>query len=106
MQFLLHHNVITQAIASNDPKTLEQCRDKKSAGWVLSNSLAAIYSELSKTLKMDAAHFALKEALQGIALASLTGSDMLAMSPSSKMDYLDSLAVRTVEVFKLDESSP
>ncbi|MEE9497809.1 MAG: DegT/DnrJ/EryC1/StrS family aminotransferase [Nitrospinaceae bacterium] len=102
MQFLLHHNVITQAIASNDHKTLEQCRDKNSAGWVLSNSLAAIHSDLSKTMKIDAAHSALKEALQGIALASLTGSDMLAMSPSLKMDYLDSLAVRTAEVFKLD----
>jgi DNA-binding transcriptional MocR family regulator len=53
-------------------------------------------------MKIDAAHSALKEALQGIALASLTGSDMLAMSPSLKMDYLDSLAVRTAEVFKLD----
>ena len=102
MQFLLHHTVITQAIANNDHKTLEQCRNKKSAGWVLSNSLATIHSDLSKTLKTDAAHSALKDALQGIALASLTGSEMLATPPSSKMDYLDSLAVRTVEIFKLD----
>ncbi|MEE8127378.1 MAG: hypothetical protein V3T45_02405, partial [Nitrospinaceae bacterium] len=84
MQFLLHHNVITQAIASNDHKTLEQCRDKKSAGWVLSNSLAAIHSDLSKTLKIDAAHSALKEALQGIAVASLPGIEILETPPSSK----------------------
>jgi len=59
MQFLLHHTVITQAIANNDHKTLEQCRDKKSAGWVLSNSLTTIHSDLSKTLKADEAHSAL-----------------------------------------------
>jgi dTDP-4-amino-4,6-dideoxygalactose transaminase len=102
MQFLLHHNVITQAIASNDHKILEQCRDKNSAGWVLSNSLAAVHSELSQTMKLDAAHSTLKKSLQGIALASLPGIDILEILPSSKMDYLDSLAVRTVEVFKLD----
>ncbi len=102
MQFLLHHTVITQAITNNDPKTLKQCRDKKSAGWVLSNSLAAVHSDLSKTLKIDAAHSALKDALQGIAVASLPGKEILNTPPSSKMDYLDSLAVRTVEVFKLD----
>ena len=45
MQFLLHHNVITQAITSNDHKTLKQCRDKNSAGWVLSNSLATLHSD-------------------------------------------------------------
>ncbi len=102
MQFLLHHTVITQAIANNDHKTLKQCRDKNSAGWVLSNSLAAIHSDLSKTLKIDAAHSALKDALQGIAVASLPGKEILNTPPSSKMDYLDSLAVRTVEMFKLD----
>ena len=102
MQFLLHHNVITQSIANNDHKILKQCRDKNSAGWVLSNSLAVIHSDLGKTLKSDAAHSAVKKALQGIAMASLTGSELLAMPPSSKMDYLDSLAVRTVEIFKLD----
>ncbi len=102
MQFLLHHTVITQAITSNDHKTLEQCRDKNSAGWVLSNSLAAIHSELSKTLKIDAAHSSINKVLQGIAVASLTGSEMLETPPASKMDYLDSLAVRTVELFKLD----
>ena len=102
MQFLLHHTVITQAITNNDPKTLEQCRNKKSAGWVLSNSLATIHSDLSKTMKIDAAHSALKDALDGIAMASLPGNEILATPPSSKMDYLDSLAVRTVEMFKLD----
>jgi dTDP-4-amino-4,6-dideoxygalactose transaminase len=102
MQFLLHHTVITQAITNHDPKTLKQCRDKKSAGWVLSNSLAAVHSDLSKTLKIDAAHSALKDALQGIAMASLPGKEILNTPPSSKMDYLDSLAVRTAEVFKLD----
>lgn len=102
MQFLLHHTVITQAITNNDHKTLKQCRDKNSAGWVLSNSLAAIHSDLSKTLKIDAAHSALKDALQGIAVASLPGKEILSTPPSSRMDYLDSLAVRTAEVFKLD----
>jgi hypothetical protein len=94
MQFLLHHTVITQAITSNDHKTIEQCRDKNSAGWVLSNSLAAIHSDLSQTMKTDAAHSALKKALQGIAVASLPGIDLLETPPSSTMDYLDSLAVR------------
>jgi dTDP-4-amino-4,6-dideoxygalactose transaminase len=102
MQFLLHHTVITQAITSNDHKTIEQCRDKNSAGWVLSNSLAAIHSDLSQTMKTDAAHSALKKALQGIAVASLPGIDLLETPPSSTMDYLDSLAVRMAEVFKLD----
>ena len=102
MQFLLHHTVITQAITSNDHKTLKQCRDKNSAGWVLSNSLAAIHSELGQTMKADAAHAAVKKAIQGIAVASLTGPEMLETPPSSKMDYLDSLAVRTAELFKLD----
>ena len=102
MQFLLHHTVITQAITNNDSKILEQCRDKNSAGWVLSNSLATILSDLSKTLKIDAAHSALKDALQGIAVASLTGFEILETPPSSTMDFLDSLAVRTVEKFKLD----
>ncbi len=102
MQFLLHHTVITQAIANNDHKTLKQCRNKTSAGWVLSNSLAAIHSDLSKTMKTDAAHSALKDALQGIAVASLPGKEILNTPPSAKMDYLDSLAVRTAEVFKLD----
>ena len=85
MQFLLHHTVITQSIASNNHKILQQCRDINSAGWVLSNSLEVIYSDLSKTLKADAAHSALQDALQGIALASLTGSDLLAMPPSSRI---------------------
>ena len=102
MQFLLHHTVISQAITSNDHKILEQCRDKNSAGWVLSNSLAAIHSDLSQTLKTDAAHSALNKALQGIAVASLPGNVMLETAPSPKMDYLDSLAVRMVELFKLD----
>ncbi len=102
MQFLLHHTVITQAIANNDHKTLKQFRDKNSAGWVLSNSLAAIHSDLSQTMKTDAAHSAVKKALKGIAVASLTGPEMLATPPSPKMDFLDALAVRTVEVFQLD----
>ncbi len=102
MQFLLHHNVIIQAITSNDHTTLEQCRDKNSAGWVLSNSLAAIHSELSQSLKMDKAHSALKKALQGIAVASLPGIDILETPPSATMDYLDSLAIRAVETFKFD----
>ena len=102
MQFLLHHTVITQAITSNDPKILEQCRDKNSAGWVLSNSLAAIHSELSQTMKPDAAHSAVKKALQEIAVTSLPGADLLEMLPSSNMDYLDTLAVRMAELFKLD----
>ena len=96
MQFLLHHNVITQAIAGNDHKTLKQCRDKNSAGWVLTNSLGVIHSELGQSMKIDAAHSALKKALQGIALASLTGPEILAMPPSSNMDYLDSLALQIV----------
>ena len=69
MQFLLHHNVIIQAIAGNHHEILEQCRDVKSAGWVLSNSLATIHSHLSKTMEMDEAHDALKKALQGIPVA-------------------------------------
>lgn len=102
MQFLLHHNVIIQAIAGNQHEILEQCRDVKSAGWVLSNSLATIHSHLSKTMEMDEAHDALKKALQGIPVASLTGTDLVETPPSADLDYLDSLAVRTVEVFKLD----
>ena len=102
MQFLLHHTVVTQAISSNDHKTLEQCRDKNSAGWVLSNSLAAIHSELNQTLKADAAQSSLKKALQGIAVASIPGIDLLEIQPSPEMDYLDSLAVRAAEMFKLD----
>jgi dTDP-4-amino-4,6-dideoxygalactose transaminase len=102
MQFLLHHTVITQAITSNDPKILEQCRDKNSAGWVLSNSLAAIHSELSQTMKPGAAHSAVKKVLQGIAVTSLPGADLLETLPSSNMDYLDTLAVRMAELFKLD----
>jgi len=102
MQFLLHHTVITQSITSNDHTILEQCRDKNSAGWVLSNSLAAIHSELSQTMKPDAAHSAVKKALQGIAMTSLPGADLLETPPSSNMDYLDTLAVRMTELFKLD----
>jgi len=102
MQFLLHHTVITQAITSNDPKILEQCRDKNSAGWVLSNSLAAIHSDLSTSMKPDAAHSAVTKALQGIAVTSLPGADLLETPPSSNMDYLDTLAVRMAELFKLD----
>lgn len=102
MQFLLHHNVIIQAIAGNHHQILEQCRDVKSAGWVLSNSLATIHSDLSRTMEMEEAHDALKRALQGIPVASLTGTDMVETPPSAHLDYLDSLAVRTVEVFKLD----
>lgn len=102
MQFLLHHTVITQSITSNDPKILEQCRDKNSAGWVLSNSLAAIHSELGTSMKPDAAHSAVKKALQGIAMTSLPGADLMETPPSSNMDYLDTLAVRMAELFKLD----
>ena len=102
MQFLLHHSVITQAITSNDQKTLEQCRDKNSAGWVLSNSLAAIHSDLRKTLKTEATHAAIKKALQGIAVTSLPGNEILELSPASTMDYLDSLTLRMAEVFQLD----
>lgn len=102
MQFLLHHTVITQAITNNDNKILKQCRNKKSACWVLSNSLATIHSELSKTMKTDATHSALKETLRGIAMASLPGTEILETPPSSEIDYLDTLAVRTAEVFKID----
>ncbi len=102
MQFLLHHNIIIQAIAGNDRKILTQCRDLQSAGWVLSNALATIHSHLSMTMEMDEAHAALKEALQGIPVASLTGTDMVETPPSAHLDYLDSIAVRTVEVSKLD----
>ena len=102
MQFLLHHTVITQAITNNDHKILEQCRDKNSAGWVLSNSFTTIHSHLSQTLKTDAAHSALKKALEGIAVTSLPGIEMLETTSSSKMDYMDSLAIRMVELFKLD----
>ena len=102
MQFLLHHTVITQAITSNDQKIFEQCRDKNSAGWVLSNSLATVHSELSQTMKPDAAQSAVKKALEGIAVASIPGNEMLEVTSSSNMDYIDSLAVRTAELFKLD----
>jgi dTDP-4-amino-4,6-dideoxygalactose transaminase len=102
MQFLLHHTVIIQAITSNDHKILKQCRDKKSAGWVLSNSLAAIHSNLIQTMDADAAHSAVKQALESIAVTSLPGIDLLETPPSSKVDYLDSLAVLMVERFKLD----
>ena len=102
MQFLLHHTVITQAITSNDHKILKQCRDKNSAGWVLSNSLATVHSELSQTMKPDAAQSAIKKALRGIAVASLPAAELLDTAPSSDIDYLDSLTMRTAELFKLD----
>ncbi len=102
MQFLLHHNVVIQAIAGNHPKILKQCRNLNSAGWVLSNSLATIHSSLRMTMELKEAHDAIKIALQGIPVASLTGTDMVETPPSADRDYLDSLAVRAVEVFRLD----
>ena len=102
MQFLLHHNVIIEAISSKNHDLLIQSRNVKTAGWVLSNALATIHAHLSMTMEMDEAHTVLKDALQGIAVASLTGTDMIDAPPSAQLDYLDSIAVRTVEVFKLD----
>ncbi len=102
MQFLLHHTVITQAITSSDHSILEQCRNKNSAGWLLSNSLAAIHLELGQTMKPDAAYSAVAKALKGIAVTSLPGAELLATPPASTMDYLDTLAVRMAELFKLD----
>ena len=102
MQFLIHHTVITQAITNNDHKILKQCRNKNSEGWVLSDSLAAVHSELAQTMKANEAHSKIKKALQGIAIGSLPGIDMLETVPSPQTDYLDSLALRMVDVYKLD----
>lgn len=102
MQFLLHHNVIIHAIITNDHEILKQCRENNSAGWVLSNSLATIHTHLSMTMETSAAHSVMKKALEGIPVASLTGTDVINTPVSSEMDYLDSLAKRAVDIFKLD----
>ncbi|MDH5762161.1 MAG: DegT/DnrJ/EryC1/StrS family aminotransferase [Nitrospinota bacterium] len=102
MQFLLHHNVIIQAITSSDHDILKRCRQTHSAGWVLSNALATIHSHLSMTMDSTAAYTVMRKALEGIPVASLTGTDMIGTPPSSRLDYLDSLALRTVDLFKLD----
>ncbi len=102
MQFLLHHNVLIHAIASGDHDILKQCRNVNSAGWVLSNALATIHSHLSMTMDSTAAYTVMRKALEGISVASLTGKDMIDTPPSSRRDYLDSLAMRTVSVYNLD----
>ncbi len=102
MQFLLHHNVIIHSVASGDHEILKQCRETESAGWVLSNSLATIHSHLSMTMDTTAAYTVMRKGLEGISVASLTGTDMIDTPLSSRLDYLDSLAIRTVDVFKLD----